>query len=58
MASCEPMTCCEPEDADAPDVSGAPIGLMVIVGAICLDEDPDEAPDDAGGMTLPDGCVS
>ena len=58
MASCEPMTGCEPEDADAPDVNGAPMGLMVIVGAICLDEDPDEVPDDAGAMTLPDGCVS
>ena len=34
------------------------IGLMVIVGVICLDEDPDEVPDDAGPMTLPDGCVS
>ena len=58
MASCEPMTGCEPEDADAPDVSGAPMGLMVIVGAICLDEDLDEVPDDAGPMTLSDGCVS
>ena len=57
MASCEPMTRCDPEDADAPD-SGAPIGLMVIVGAICLDEDPDEVPDDAGAMTPPDGSVS
>ena len=58
MASCVPMTGCTPEDADAPGVSGAPMGLIVIVGAICLDEDPDEVPDDAGPMTLPDGCVS
>ena len=56
MASCEPMTGCELEAADAPDVSGAPMGLMVIVGAICLDEDPDEVPDDAGAMIPPGGC--
>ena len=58
MASCVPMNGCRFVDADAPAVNGAPIGLMVIVGAICLDVDPDGIPDDAEPMSPPDGCVS
>ena len=58
MASWVPMGGCRFVDVDAPDVNGAPMGLMVIVVALCLDEDPDGIPDDAGPMTLPDGCVS
>ena len=58
MASCAPTNGCSCVEVDAPDVKGAPMGLMVIVGALCLDEDSDDIPDDAGPMTLPDGCVS
>ena len=45
-------------DADAPDVNGAPIGLMVIVGVVCLDVDPDGIPDAVEPMTPHDGCVN
>ena len=58
MASCVPMNGCRSVDADAPDVNGAPIGLMVIVGVVCLDVDPDGIPDDVEPMTPHDGCVS
>ena len=44
-------------DADVPDVNGAPMGLMVIVGVVCLDVDPDGIPDDVEPMTPHDGCV-
>ena len=58
MASCAPMNGCRQVEADAPDVNGAPIGLMVIVGAVCLDVDPDGIPDDAEPLSPADGCVN
>ena len=58
MANCAPMNGCRYVDADAPDVNGAPIGLMVIVGVICLDVDPDGISDDAELMSPADDCVS
>ena len=45
-------------DIDAPEDNGAPIGLMVIVGGVCLDVDPDGIPDNAEPMTPRDGCVN
>ena len=58
MASRVPMNGCRSVNADAPDVNGAPIGLMVIVGVVCLDVDPDGIPDDVEPMTSLDGCTN
>ena len=58
MASCAPTNGCSCVEVDAPDVNGAPMGLMVIVGATCLDVDPGGIPDDADPMSSSDGCAS
>ena len=58
MANCVPMDGCRFVDADAPDVNGAPIGLMFMVGVVCFDVDPDGVPDNAEPMSPHDNCVS
>ena len=58
MASCAPTSGCSCVEVDAPDVNGTPMGLMVIVGATCLDVDPGGIPDDADPMSSSEGCAS